>query len=485
MRGRRSLAGTLAANYVLVGAIAVLTGLVAVYLSYTANRGLPFVPTYQIAINVPDAAEVVKGADVRSGGARVGQVLRIRAMHGKPGRPPYARLYLALDKTIQPLPSDSIVRLRPVSILGAKYVELTRGQSRKGVEAGGVLPLSRTESQVEVSDAFRVFDPETRRGLSTTVTGLGDAVAGRGTSFNETVGSLNHLLPPLQRVTRVLISPRTDLAGFIHGLAATTRAIEPVADTLGSLIGNGAVTLDAIDAAGSALGQAIHELPSTEAVATRALSRLTPLLADAAEITRQIRPGTRLLPKASAQLDATVRGATPVFKRVPKLGGPLAAAFEATDRGALSGATQASLRLLGNSDFASFSATSVIGLGAIAQFIGAAQLQCNVMGLWARNLASAVSDGDAAGAWLSFIPIINAGQALQSPTPAPDLHANPYPNESYHECEAGNEPFATGQHIGNPPGTQPAGTEITSPPPGVRDLAHAAGLLTPTPRSAR
>jgi virulence factor Mce-like protein len=484
MRRRSSLAGTLASNYVLVGAIAVLTGLVAVYLSYTANRGLPFVPTYQVAVDVPDAAEVVKGADVRSGGARVGQVLRIRAMPGATGRPPFARLYLALDRTVQPLPSDSVVSLRPVSILGAKYVEVTRGQSRKGVLAGGVLPLNQTRPQVEVSDAFRVFDPETRRGLATTITGLGDAVAGRGTAVNETVGSLGRLLPPLERVTRTLADPRTDLAGFIRGLAATTRALEPVATVLGSLIGNGATTLGALDAAGDSLGQAIAELPPTEAVATRALTRLTPVLADASAITRAIRPGTRLLPTASARLDSTIRAATPVLRRAPKLADPLAEAFAAVDRGALSGTTQAALRVLGQSDFASFSATSVIGIGAIAQFLGAAQFHCNVAGLWARNLASTVSEGDAAGSWLNFIPIINSGQALQTPTPSPDLHANPYPHESGSECEAGNEPFLPGQQIGNPAGSQPAGTEETSPPPGVRELAQAAGLLTPTPRSS-
>jgi virulence factor Mce-like protein len=362
MRRRRSLAGTLAENYVLVGAIAVLTGLVAVYLSYTANRGLPFVPTYQVAVDVPDAAEVVKGADVRSGGARIGQVLRILAMPAT-GRSPYARLYLALDRTAQPLPSDSVVSLRPVSILGAKYVEVTRGHSHQGVLAGGVLPLGQTRPQVEVSDAFRVFDPETRRGLATTITGLGDAVAGRGTAVNETVGSLDRLLPPLERVTRTLADPRTDLAGFIRGLAATTRALEPVSAVLGSLIGNGATTLGAIDAAGDSLGQTIAELPPTEAVGTRALTKLTPVLADASAITRAIRPGTRLLPTASARLDSTIRAATPVLRRAPKLADPLAEAFAAVDRGAISGTTQGALRLLGQSDFASLSATSVIGLG--------------------------------------------------------------------------------------------------------------------------
>ena len=40
--------------------------LVAVFLSYNANKGLPFVPTYQLKAEVPSAANLVVGNDVRS-----------------------------------------------------------------------------------------------------------------------------------------------------------------------------------------------------------------------------------------------------------------------------------------------------------------------------------------------------------------------------------------------------------------------------------
>ena len=46
----------------------------AVFLAYNANNGLPFVPTYQLKADVPSAANLVKGNDVRIGGARVGVV---------------------------------------------------------------------------------------------------------------------------------------------------------------------------------------------------------------------------------------------------------------------------------------------------------------------------------------------------------------------------------------------------------------------------
>ena len=44
--------GSLAASALLVGAITTLIIVVAVFLSYNANNGLPFVPTYQVAVEV-------------------------------------------------------------------------------------------------------------------------------------------------------------------------------------------------------------------------------------------------------------------------------------------------------------------------------------------------------------------------------------------------------------------------------------------------
>ena len=71
MRGR---GGGIAGNPVLIGAATVLVILVAVFLSYNANKGLPFVPTYQLNAEVPSAAQLVVGNDVKIGGTRVGAV---------------------------------------------------------------------------------------------------------------------------------------------------------------------------------------------------------------------------------------------------------------------------------------------------------------------------------------------------------------------------------------------------------------------------
>ena len=73
MRGGR--VGSLAASPTLVGAVTVLVVLVAVFLAYNANNGLPFVPTYKLSAELPNAGRRwCPGNDVRIGGVRVGQI---------------------------------------------------------------------------------------------------------------------------------------------------------------------------------------------------------------------------------------------------------------------------------------------------------------------------------------------------------------------------------------------------------------------------
>src|SRR3712207_3315871 len=137
MPGRGGIAG----NPVLIGAATVLVVLVAVFLSYNANQGLPFVPTYSLKAELPSAAQLVVGNEVRIGGARVGTVDSIRAKRLKDGSS-IAVLGLKLERDVMPLAKDSTVLVRSRSALGLKYVEVTRGTSREGFADGDTIPIS-------------------------------------------------------------------------------------------------------------------------------------------------------------------------------------------------------------------------------------------------------------------------------------------------------------------------------------------------------
>src|SRR5712691_4011367 len=137
----RRRTGRLSSSPVLVGAVTMLITIVAVFLSYNANSGLPFVPTYDLKAKLPNAANLVPGNDVRIGGARVGAVSTINAVPNPNGQPS-AVVDMKLDKDLEPLPVDSTLIVRSKSALGLKDVELTPGSARAGFKAGSTLPLS-------------------------------------------------------------------------------------------------------------------------------------------------------------------------------------------------------------------------------------------------------------------------------------------------------------------------------------------------------
>jgi hypothetical protein len=226
------------------------------------------------------------------------------------------------------------------------------------------------------------------------------------------------------------------------------------------------------------LGQAIEQLPGTEAVGTTTLTHLTPVLADAASFARAIRPATALLPSASRQFAAALTGTLGPLRQEPTA---LADVFAATLRG-IDGL--AAFRPFVKQDLGSLFLTTTI-LGSSLKAIMPAQVSCNVAALWTRNLASTVSEGDSAGTWVALAPIFSANQMFQQAKPAADLHNNFYPTENATQCESGNEPYLPGQRLGNPAGNQSTHVEMTAAPASATTLARQAGLLDHIPGSVQ
>jgi virulence factor Mce-like protein len=471
-------------NPILTGALTLLVALVAVYLSYTAQNGLPFVPSYQVHAELPNADELVKDADVRIGGARVGVVLAITPEPATRSRPrPVARITMSLSDGVKPLPVDSRAGVRLLSVLGGKYVEIQPGYSSRGIPDGGTIPVTQSNPVVDLDQVFRTFGPKTIAGIRGTVHSLGDGLAGRGTAINDSIVNLHTALPALQRFLATLASPRTDLSGFITGLSDTTTALAPVAPALSAIFADGATTFAALDRAAPALSAVLDQAPETEATATTVLRSSEPALADAQTLLKRLAPAGPLLGPALDQVYGIATTATPVFHKAPELIGPLEQTLAAVDKLAKDPASSEAFKLLGNNDLASFATSGFVGLGAILKAAEPAQLNCNLEVPWLLNFSSAISEGDSAGTWLRTVLVFDVPELLQSAKTASTLHDNFYPHEDASECEGGNEPYLTGQQLGNPAGSQ-HGFENTTPPPGVTAEAARAGLITPPAKGA-
>jgi len=455
MRRRRTTrAARLLDDTLVIGLAMIAAAAVILYLSFQAQTGLPWKATERIELAVPDAGKLARNADVRIGGARVGQVLSMRAVPRDGDVPAHAILDVKLDAQAAPLPADSKVEVRLSSVLGGKYVSIVPGRSSRTIPEGGRLPLANATASVDIEDALQVFGPEGRESIRRFVAGLGDGLAGRGSALNETTGDLARLLPGLQRVLATTTAPRTDLRGFLAGAATGTSALAAVAPELAAATGDAATTFGALDAARAQLAQGIAALPATAQSTESALRTLDPVLADATAIAESLRPASRVLAESAVSVDETMRAAIRVDPELASVAAPIDRALDSVDGLAANPATTSSLRVLGATDFATFGASAFVGLGAILSTVWEAERYCRVASTWMSRLAGVSSDGDEGGNWLRMIPFFDAEQAFAQARPASNAHVNPYPNENAQECEAGNEGYAPGSLIGNPPGLQ-------------------------------
>ncbi len=162
------------------------------------------------------------------GGDRVGYVSAITATRTASGRD-IAVLHLTLERSIAPLPADSTDLVRPVSPLGLKYLEITRGRGSRMLPANGSLPLSATHKPVEIDDLFNIFNARTRHAEQTSLFNVGGGFAGRGAELNATLAGLNPLVRHVLPVMSTLLAPSTQLRALFPSLEQAAHEVLPVA----------------------------------------------------------------------------------------------------------------------------------------------------------------------------------------------------------------------------------------------------------------
>jgi ABC-type transporter Mla subunit MlaD len=458
--------GGIAGNPVLIGAATILVVLVAVFLAYNANKGLPFVPTYELKAEVPSAANLVVGNDVRIGGSRVGYVGDIKAERQDDGTT-IAVLDLTLERSVSPLPRDSTLIVRPRSALGLKYVEITRGTDREGYDDGATIPLSAaTPTPVEFDEVLSMFDEPTRKAAAENTIGFGDAFAGRGESINTAIGAFRPLLRDIVPVAQNLSSPDTNLRRFFGELGDAASIVAPAAEAQAELFVNLDTTFRALrEVARPYIQDSISGGVPALDTAIRTLPVQRPFLRNTEGLFRELRPGAAALRTYAPTIADALEEGSKVLPRTPPFNERLASLLDELERFAEDPMVPRGLRA---------TTRGLRSLQPALAFLAPTQTVCNYVTLWFRNVSSLLSVGDRNGTWQRFIIVAtpqgpnNEGGPSSAPADGPTadnhLHTNPYPNTAApgqpRECEAGNEPYAAGRTVlDNPPGTQQASTE--------------------------
>jgi virulence factor Mce-like protein len=478
MNRRRS--NSLAGSPLLIGAVTTLIVVVAVFISYNANNGLPFTPTYNIKVQLPEASGLQKGNQVRIGGERVGVISGLSPYQDpKTGRVT-AIVSLKLEKAAEPLPADTTAIVQSVSTIGLKYLALERGHSKRTLKAGETIPVSQTKEPVDIDQFFDMFDEKTRKANQVNLTTFGNGFAGRGIGLNETISTLRPLVTNAIPVLHNLASSQTGFGQLFVAFDRAAKEVAPVANEQAELYTNLNTLFTAWASVAPSLEQTIAGGPAALRQATYSFPFQAEFVNKSADFMRLLRPSAKILTTVAAPLGHAFEVGAVNLRAATALNGEVA---EATQAFAKFG--QNPLVIAGIED-----ATHTLGLAnPLFAGLAPAQTTCNYVTLTFRNLASVLSQSVGVGTVARAVAVLAPdgpnnegtpssapanGPSIQPPTagspgPGPDnnhLHVNPYPNVAGpgqpKECEAGNEPYKVGQAvIGNVPGNVGTKTEAT------------------------
>ncbi len=465
--------GSLAGSPLLIGALTVLIAVVAVYISYNANNGLPFTPTYNIKAELPESSGLQPGNEVRLSGRRIGVVSGLTPHQDPATGRVTAIANLRLEKKVQPLPADTHTLVESVSTIGLKYLELTRGHARTTIAPGHTIPVSQSREPVQIQDFFNIFDKPTRIAIQKNTNTFGDAFAGRGLGLNQTIATLRPLVKNAIPVLHNLASPQTGLHELWIALDKAATQVAPVAEQQAAFFDAADTFFAAWASASPSLEKTIEGGPAALRQATYTLPHTGPFVEKFTRFMKLLRPSAALLRTVAGQLGhgfevgaVNLRAATALNNDLP---------------GALQGFREFSENPIVTLGLEEFTKTVLLGNPLLAG-LTPMQTTCNYFSLAFRNLANLLSENVGVGTMARAVPIFspsgpnNEGLPASAPANGPSverepsgggvpgkiiennhLHYTPYPNVAGpgqpKECEAGNQVYQVGKTVIGPTST--------------------------------
>jgi ABC-type transporter Mla subunit MlaD len=452
---------SLAANPFLIGAITTLVIGVAVYLSYNANNGLPFVPAYNIKAAIPNADGLIVGNDVRIGGTRVGEIVNIvPRQEPRTGRS-IAIVEMRLNKSVEPLAANTTDSVLSRSSVGLKYFALFKGNSQAKLKAGATIPLEHFREPVLLYEFFNMFNKPTRVAAQENLIDGGDGFAGRGEGLNRTLRTFRPLVRNLEPVMRNLASPRAGFGELWRDLDKPAEQTAPVARQNATFYSDLDTFFRAWASVARSLEEAIEGGPPSLQEATRSFREQASFTENSAEFMRLLRPSARALRSAAPTFADAVEEATHTFPQAAELNDRLKTFLEHLRSFATDPVVELALETLTH--------TAELGNTVVAG-IAPEQATCNYVTLTFRNLASLLSQDIGIGTVARVAAVlaptgvnsegVPASSYAAGPSPEAKygpqyngnfLHVNPYPNVAGPGqpalCEAGNELYAPGRAV--------------------------------------
>lgn len=249
--------------------IAVVLGLAAVVVVVIVLAGGDSSSSYTVRAEFKDAAALRPNQQVKIAGVRVGTVEKLEVTPHDT-----ALATMKLDSAGAPVGAGARAFVRPVNLIGEKYVDLDGGDTRRPQPSGTFIPLRRTGTPVELDDLIDTLDATTRTRLAILIDQNGRALLGRGGDLGAT---LRRLPPALDRAGSLVAALARDnqaLGRLVEESDTVVGAIAGQRRALGRLVGSAGAALDAVASRQRQLGATVGEAPGAITQLRETLGRL-------------------------------------------------------------------------------------------------------------------------------------------------------------------------------------------------------------------
>jgi phospholipid/cholesterol/gamma-HCH transport system substrate-binding protein len=296
----------------LLGALIILA-----YYYETAGGRLPFAGhVYTVTAQVQDPQGLLKHADVRAAGVKVGSVSNITNVETPNGM--IVDVQMQLDPGYAPIYKDATVLVRQKTLVGENYIQITRGLPRKGrVPDGGTLPVSQDLESVPIDKILNSLTPAVRSEVRTDLQSLGAGLNHQGKNLNQFLGQLEPTVYNGGQVLQVLNDQRAQLADVVSQTGTVMQAIANRTHDLHTLITGAMQTAQAVANRDTALTRSLIQLPSTLAQARTSVATLASFSGLATPVIANLRVAVQNLDPVIHDLKPTAAAARRLFEDLP------------------------------------------------------------------------------------------------------------------------------------------------------------------------
>jgi phospholipid/cholesterol/gamma-HCH transport system substrate-binding protein len=252
---------------------------------------------YRFDVAIPEANQLAIEADVRTSGVSIGKIrAKRKATSGN-----RTIVSVELERKYAPLDADARVVMRSKTLLGEKYLEITRGTpGGPKVPEDGRLPDASVADTVEVDEVLGILDPTTRRMFRAWQQNLGKAAAPRAVDLNDAFGNLPRFAARGTDLLTVLDQQAGAVRGLVKNTGVTFAALTENEAALRNLVVN-------TDRAFSATSQEREALAETFQIFPTFLDESRATMRNLESFSRQARPLVRDLRPAMQDLRPALR----------------------------------------------------------------------------------------------------------------------------------------------------------------------------------